>query len=178
MLSVGEARVKICLHVFLVFAFSLFGPGAGAQQVAITFDDLPAHGDLPPGTTRADVARKILTVLKAHHVKQAYGFVNASKLDAVPEDKEVLNLWVAAGYPLGNHGYTHMDVAAHSAEEFESDIAGNEPVLKSLMPSADWHWFRYPFLREGDTPEKYHAVHAYLQEHGYRVAQVTLDIGD
>jgi peptidoglycan/xylan/chitin deacetylase (PgdA/CDA1 family) len=178
MLPVGEARVKIRLLVFLLFALSLFCPAAGAQHVAITFDDLPAHGDLPPGTTRADVAKNILAVLKAHHVKQAYGFVNASKLETVPEDKEVLNLWVAAGYPLGNHGYTHMDVAAHSAEEFEADIAGNEAVLKTFMPSGDWHWFRYPFLREGETPEKYHAVHAYLQQRGYRVAQVTLDIGD
>jgi peptidoglycan/xylan/chitin deacetylase (PgdA/CDA1 family) len=96
----------------------------------------------------------------------------------VPEDKEVLNLWLGAGYPLGNHAYTHMDLAAHSAQEFEVDIAANEPVLKSLMPSGDWHWFRYPFLREGDTPEKYHAVHDYLKQNGYRVAQVTLDTGD
>jgi peptidoglycan/xylan/chitin deacetylase (PgdA/CDA1 family) len=79
---------------------------------------------------------------------------------------------------LGNHGYTQMDLAARSADEFEAHIAGNEPVLKPLTPSGDWHWFRYPFLREGDTSEKYHAVHAYLAQHGYRVAHVALDIGD
>jgi peptidoglycan/xylan/chitin deacetylase (PgdA/CDA1 family) len=162
----------------LLLVFLLTCPHAPAQQVALTFDDLPAHGDLPPGVTRADVARKILAILKAHRVKQAYGFINAEKLEKVPEDREVLNLWLGAGYPVGNHGFTHMDLAAHSAQEFEADIAGNEPVLKSLMPSDDWHWFRYPFLREGDTPEKYHAVHDYLKQHGYRVAQVTLDTGD
>jgi len=161
------------LILFLALCFQVF-----AEQVAITFDDLPAHGDLPPGVTRADVARKILAVMKAHRVKEAYGFINANKLEKVPEDKEVLNLWVQAGYPLGNHGCTHMDLAAHSAEEFEADIAANEPILKSLMSSDDWHWFRFPFLREGDTPEKYRAVHNYLQQHGYRVAQATLDIGD
>jgi len=161
------------LIVFLALCFQVF-----AEQVAITFDDLPAHGDLPPGVTRADVARRILAVLKAHHVKEAYGFINANKLEKVREDKEVLSLWVQAGYPLGSHGYSHMDLAAHSAEEFEADIAGNEPILKSLVPSGNWHWFRYPFLREGDTPEKYRAIHNYFQQHGYRVAQVTLDIGD
>ena len=111
------------LILFLALCFQVF-----AEQVAITFDDLPAHGDLPPGVTRADVARKILAVMKAHRVKEAYGFINANKLEKVPEDKEVLNLWVQAGYPLGNHGYTHMDLAAHSAEEFEADIAANEPI--------------------------------------------------
>jgi peptidoglycan/xylan/chitin deacetylase (PgdA/CDA1 family) len=42
----------------------------------------------------------------------------------------------------------------------------------------DWRWFRYPFLWEGETLEKRHAVRAYLSEHGYRVAQVTLDFED
>jgi hypothetical protein len=28
---------------------------AGAQQIAFTFDDLPAHGPLPPGETRIQV---------------------------------------------------------------------------------------------------------------------------
>lgn len=162
----------------LVLALLLIGSRARAQQVALTFDDLPAHGGLPPGMTRADVARKIVEILKAHHVKEAYGFINAQKLEKVPEDREFLNLWVGAGYPLGNHAYSHMDLAAHTAEEFEADIAANEPTLKSLMPSRDWHWFRYPFLREGNTPEKYHAVHDYLKRNHYRVAQVTLDFWD
>jgi peptidoglycan/xylan/chitin deacetylase (PgdA/CDA1 family) len=169
--------VKITVLASTLLAIVLVGSHAPAQQVALTFDDLPAHGDLPPGVTRADVARNIVDALKAHHVKQAYGFINAQKLETVPQDKEVLNIWVGAGYPLGSHAYSHMDLAAHSAQEFEADIAANEMVLKSL-PSGDWHWFRYPFLREGDTPEKYHAVHDYLKQHGYRVAQVTLDIGD
>ena len=41
------------------------------------------------------------------------------------------------------------------------------------MPGEDWHWFRYPFLWEGDTLEKRHAVRAYLLEHHYQIAQVS-----
>lgn len=170
--------MKVRFLLLLPLALLLLCSLTPAQQVAITFDDLPAHGDLPPGVTRIDVANNIIAVLKAHDVKQAYGFVNGSKLAEVPADNEVLKLWVGAGYPLGNHGYTHMDLAAHTAADFESDIAANEPVLRSLMPTGDWHWYRYPFLREGETPEKYHVVHDYLQQHGYRVAQVTIDVGD
>ncbi len=52
------------------------------------------------------------------------------------------------------------------------------PRSRSSWRVEDWHWFRYPFLREGDTLEKRRSVIAYLKEHGYRVAQVTLDYED
>jgi len=159
-------------------ALLLFPSLLNAQQVALTFDDLPAHGELPPGMTRAEVAQKVLAILKAHHVKQAYGFINAQKLERVPADRDVLTQWIAAGYPLGNHTFSHSHIEDLTAEQYEADIAANEPTLKELMPKGNWHWFRYPFLEEGDTPEKYHAVRDYLQQHGYRVAQITLDFHD
>ncbi len=46
------------------------------------------------------------------------------------------------------------------------------------MKDADWHWFRYPYLREGETLEKRHAVATLLKDRGYRVAQVTLNFDD
>ena len=86
--------------------------------------------------------------------------------------------WRAAGYLLGNHTYSHMSLTDNTAEAFEKEIAANEPALRSLMGKEDWHWFRYPFLWEGETLEKRKAVRAYLKDHGYRVAQVTLDFED
>jgi peptidoglycan/xylan/chitin deacetylase (PgdA/CDA1 family) len=71
-----------------------------------------------------------------------------------------------------------MSLTANSVEDFEQDIRKNEPVLESLMAGGDWHWFRYPFLWEGDTFEKRRAIRAYLAANGYRVAQVTLDFED
>ena len=65
------------------------------------------------------------------------------------------------------------------AEAFEREIGENEPPLELLAAKdQNWHWLRYPFLREGDTVEKRRAVRGYLQAHGYRVAQVTLDWED
>jgi hypothetical protein len=37
---------------------------------------------------------------------------------------------------------------------------------------------RFPYLREGDTAAKHQAIEAFLKEHKYRVAQVTLSFGD
>jgi peptidoglycan-N-acetylglucosamine deacetylase len=90
----------------------------------------------------------------------------------------VLKLWRAAGYPLGNHAFSHMDLHANSADAFVQDVAANEPILGKLMANADWHWFRYPYLREGDTPDKYKAVRTFLDQQKYRVAQVTISFDD
>ena len=165
------------LLLALLFNFALAN-SAVSQQVAITIDDLPSHGALPPGMTRADVAKSILKILKDAHVPKVYGFINARKLEQHPEDLEVLKLWRSAGFPLGNHTYAHLSLNASTADEFDQNVAANEPELKSLMGRQDWHWFRYPYLWEGDTLEKRHAVRQYLKDHKYRIAQVTLDFED
>ena len=151
---------------------------ARPPRVALTFDDLPNHGPLPPGMSRVDVAKSILSTLKAYHAPAVYGFINARQLEAHPADAEVLRLWRAAGFPLGNHTFSHMDLHANAAEDFERDVAANEPALRSYMPGGGWGWFRYPFLREGDSAEKYRAVRAMLTRRGYRIAQVTLSFDD
>jgi peptidoglycan-N-acetylglucosamine deacetylase len=146
--------------------------------VALTIDDLPSHGPVPPGSTRSDIATRIIAALRNAKSPPVYGFINAKQLEQKPEDAEVLKLWRAAGFPLGNHAFSHMDLHSHSADAFEQDIAANEPALRTFMDSSDWHWFRYPYLREGDTLEKYKAVRTFLQQQQYRVAQVTLSFDD
>ena len=149
-----------------------------AQKVAITFDDLPLNGDLPPGVTRLKIARDTIAVLRVRRVPPTYGFVNARKLEGNADAADALKLWTASE-PIGSHTYGHMDLNGNPVDAFEREIDENEPVLELLVGTqANWHWFRYPFLREGDTVEKRRAVRSYLQSRGYRVAQVTLDWED
>jgi peptidoglycan/xylan/chitin deacetylase (PgdA/CDA1 family) len=152
-----------------------------AQKVAITFDDLPVNGMLPPGVTRAETTRNVLAILKKRHVPPVYGFINAKKLEGSADGADALKLWAAAE-PVGNHTYSHMDLEQNTAEAFEREIEEDEPALELLAkkagPENDWHWLRYPYLHEGDTVEKRRAVRAYLKTHGYRIAQVTLDWED
>lgn len=151
---------------------------ASAQKIAITFDDLPAHSVLPPGETRLEVARQVMSALHAAHVPPTYGFVNGIRVQEEPETVGVLGAWVAAGNPLGNHTWSHMNLDDHTATEYEGDIAHNEQLLQLQMKTGDWHWFRYPFLAEGNTPEKQMGVRAYLAKHGYKIAGVTMSFGD
>lgn len=151
---------------------------AGAQQMAITFDDLPSHGDLPPNQTRLQVADSILSTLKSQSLPPVYGFFNGAKIEKEPETEAVLKAWRDAGQPLGNHTWAHLDINDLSAAEFEREIQRNEPLLQKYMAGEDWHWFRYPYLHEGDTLEKRRAVRSWLGGHGYRVAQVNMDFED
>lgn len=152
-------------------------PAAG-QKVALTFDDLPAHGALPPGMSRTDVARSILAALQAHHAPPTYGFVNAKGLGEGPDNEEVLRLWRASGHPLANHAFSHMDLHANAAEAFEKDVIANESTLRKYMGDDGWQWLRFPYLRAGETAEKRQAVAAFLKSRGYRVAEVTLNFND
>jgi peptidoglycan/xylan/chitin deacetylase (PgdA/CDA1 family) len=152
-----------------------------AARIAITFDALPAHGPLPPGTTRLQVASKILDALRAAGVPPTYGFVNGIGTERQPADLAVLEAWRAAGQPLGNHAWSHMNLNQHSTEEYEADILKNEDLLGRLSGTKDkedWHWFRYPYLAEGDTPAKKATIRAFLSQHGYKVAAVTMSFGD
>jgi peptidoglycan/xylan/chitin deacetylase (PgdA/CDA1 family) len=163
--------VPVFLSIFALAAI------CAAQKLAITFDDLPLNGMLPPGVTRSETTKNVLAILRKRRVPPVYGFINAKKLEGNADGAEALKLWAAAE-PVGNHTYGHMDLEQNPAEAFEREIEENEPVLELLAASDNWHWLRYPFLHEGDTVEKRRAVRAYLQAHAYRIAQVTLDWED
>jgi peptidoglycan/xylan/chitin deacetylase (PgdA/CDA1 family) len=50
--------------------------------------------------------------------------------------------------------------------------------MKDTDRDEDWHWFRFPFLAEGDTPAKRAGIRKFLAQQGYKVAAVTMSFGD
>jgi peptidoglycan/xylan/chitin deacetylase (PgdA/CDA1 family) len=149
-----------------------------AQEMAVTFDDLPAHGDLPPGVSRLDIAKAILATLQQERLPPIYGFINGKRIDEDATSRAVLDAWRAAGQPLGNHTFEHGDLNKETAAQFAVDVEKNEPLLQSLMGHDDWHWFRYPYLHEGDTVAKRRAARKFLVAKGYRIAEVNMDFED
>ncbi|ESQ83186.1 polysaccharide deacetylase family protein [Asticcacaulis benevestitus] len=147
-------------------------------EVAITVDDLPAHGDLPPGVTREKVAADFLAALKAANVPEAYGFINGVYVAQDTSTYKTLQMWRDAGYPLGNHGFSHMNINDVGLAAFEGDIAGNEELLTSLMAGEDWHYLRFPFLAAGTDPTLHAGIMAYLKDHGYKIADVSINFND
>lgn len=177
---VTKARRVATLLAALLFCFaSLEAAHAQKLQLAITVDDLPAHGELPPGVTRQQVAQSFLDTFHREHLPPIYGFVNGIRTEQGPSGMPVLQAWLAARQPLGNHTWAHADLNGQTAEQFLAAVDRNQALLDQIDPRGQKHkWLRYPFLHEGDTLEKRRAVRAGLFARGFGIAEVTMDFED
>lgn len=153
-------------------------PRAAKPQLVITMDDLPVHGALPAGETRQSVAQRTVAAFRAAGVPEVYGFLNGVQIETEPELASVLETWTAAGYPLGNHSWSHKNLNQVTPQEFQAEIARNEATLQRFGAGKDWRWFRYPFLAEGNDPAKRAAIRRVLADGGYKIAAVTMDFSD
>ena len=148
---------------------------AAPSQVAITMDDF----NWSDNVVRLDGAEKneaILKSLDSNSIKAAL-FVRASNIDN-EGGKALLKAWDAAGHMIGNHTYSHFyyHSAKITVEVFQQDTLRAEVLLKDFPRFRKV--FRFPYLKEGDTPTKRDAMRAFLREHGYRTGHVTIDASD
>ena len=154
----------------------------GPTKVAITIDDLPDGGfTFPAPLTRIEAIREIIKTLQANLI-HPYGFATGLFTEFDPSLKGILQMWLAANYPLGNHTYHHLDLELVGAKLFLDDIAKEDDLLAAFEGSPDGlrarRVFRYPYLHEGNTPEIREAVRRNLGENGYGIAEVTTDYND
>ena len=179
-LSSTEARRRWPRLPFLVACLLAVavGPLPGVAmthtELAVTIDDLPTTGTLPPGTTRGAIVEQMVDALRRHAITGVYGFVNGGQVHDYPELEPILLAWKKGGQLLGNHTFSHLDLDRVSATEFIADIERNEPLLARLSPTGSAKYFRYPYLHQGNAPEKQAAVQRWLASRGYRIAPVTV----
>ncbi|KFE64943.1 polysaccharide deacetylase family protein [Hyalangium minutum] len=166
--------------VLMVMLLGAAPPPPAGRPLLITVDDLPvaAISLHPNPAERERITRGLLAVLKKHHI-QAVGLVNGSHLKE-PEQTRLLDLWLADGHELGNHSYSHPSLTQKSAEDFIADVEQERALLAKHLASRGktLRFFRFPFLREGETLEKLRAVRAYLAESKQRALPVTIDNQD
>jgi peptidoglycan-N-acetylglucosamine deacetylase len=167
-----------CAPLVLTFLLFTICTSAPAQQIAFTWDDLPAHSSLPQGETRVEIGRKLIAAMKDAKMPPVYGFVNGVQLEREPASAPMLKDWRDAGFLLGNHTWSHMNLNTSSLADWKADLEKNEPLLEQYSNDSDWHWLRFPFLAEGDTPQKHADARKYLAAHAYKIASVTMSFGD
>lgn len=131
-----------------------------------------------------DTTTKLLRMLIAERVP-AIGFVNEVKLftgDAEEEARRtaLLEAWLDAGFDLGNHTYSHVEIDRVPFETYKADLIRGEIVTSRLLAARGrrLRYFRHPQLRTGPTPEYKASLDSLLAERGYRVAPVTIDHND
>ncbi|HJV37959.1 MAG TPA: polysaccharide deacetylase family protein [Geothrix sp.] len=162
---------------FRIFGLALaLTPAAMAQTVAFTFDDGPKL-EATPRLNPAQRNAALLAALKQHQVQAAL-FVTLGNGADRPEGLSLARAWGEAGHLIGNHTVTHpdLDAAATTLASYEGEIQSCDRVIRTLPGYRPW--FRFTFLREGNTPEKRDGMRAFLQATGYRNAYVSLDTSD
>lgn len=180
-------RVRRVFAVLAVFGVLAVSAGAAGQAVtsrtiAITFDDLPKSTGLDDLEGARRTTDAILRVLKAHKAP-AVAFVNEGKLYSgptmVPERAALLQSWVSAGVPLGNHTYSHFDLNDVPLEKYQDDIVRGERTSTRLMRGSPGpRWFRHPYTHTGPTTEIKASLEKFLAGRGYRIAPFTVENSD
>lgn len=151
-------------------------PALQAQSVALTFDDGPSLAATPLLSPQAR-NEAMLAALAKHNVQAAL-FITAGFGVDRPEGMAMAYAWSLAGHVIANHTMTHPDLddPAVTLARYQQDVLDCDRVIAALPGYRKW--FRFPYLREGETPEKREGMRAFLDQHGYRNARVTLDTAD
>jgi peptidoglycan/xylan/chitin deacetylase (PgdA/CDA1 family) len=148
-------------------------PESKRPQIALTMDD--PRVDVSAQMSWHETNEHILGTLAARKLRAAL-FVCGMRVDE-PEGRSLLQAWDDAGHLVCNHSYSHLPyLSKTSYEEFAADFLRNEPIIAPYRHRTPL--FRYPSLKEGDTPEKRDRFRALLRARGYRIGHVTIDGAD
>lgn len=174
-------RLRLALLPLLLACAARAEAQAEPRPIAVTIDDLPVASSLAPDPAREEEVTAALLAALARQGIPAVGFVNEAKLapdgEVDPRRVALLRRWLDAGLELGNHTHSHPDLHEVGREAYEADVLRGERVTRPLVEAAGGRlrFFRHPFLRTGRDLETRRAFEAFLAEHGYRVAPVTID---
>ncbi|MEO8512010.1 MAG: polysaccharide deacetylase family protein [Ignavibacteria bacterium] len=165
------------LKIFVAFVF-IFHISLHSQeskpQISFTFDDpnLETTGKM----TWMQKDDAILATLAKNNLKAAL-FVSGKRID-FPEGKVLLSKWNDAGHMICNHSYSHSYYHSkkQTLESYEKDFLRCDSIINKY--SGFTKLFRFPFLKEGDTPEKRDGFRKFMNEMGYKSGYATIDASD
>ncbi len=150
------------------------------RPLLVTVDDLPVAGGAlhRDPADRDRITGSLLAVLAKHRVP-AVGFVVWGGVRS-PADRAILERWLDAGLELGNHSATHPDLSRTAVGAYLADVEAGRAGLAGLLAERgrSVRFFRFPFLREGDTEAKLAAVRDALHRSGLHAVPVTIDTQD
>ena len=164
------------MRPFRTFVLACLPLLLSARQIALTFDDGPKT-QTTALLSPVERNQALLDQIAKARVPAAL-FVTLHNGADTPAGLALLNAWGAAGHRIGNHTVTHPDLNAASTTlaAFQAELLACDQVIATVPGYRPW--FRFPFLREGNTPEKRAGMRTFLASKGWRNARVTLDTSD
>lgn len=111
----------------------------------------------------------ILSALDQHKVKATFFITTGNMSD---ENSAILDMAKEHGHQFGNHTHRHLNLNNVTPPDYSKDIDRCSELARKWINSK---YFRYSYLRRGDTPEKRNYVLNHLQNRNMIVAPVTID---
>ena len=149
-------------------------PEEDKPKISFTFDDgsTSDFGAYPLETWN----QLLLDNLKKHNLKAI--FFSAGNNKATKRGQYVLSSWNASGHFIANHTFSHPNFNnnAITLERFKRELVRNDSIIHAY--SNFYPYFRFPYLKEGNTPEKVEGFRQFLKEKGYKNGHVTIDASD
>jgi len=158
--------------LLLALLVGLLPLAAAAQVIGLTFED----GLDPARDTRAEALNARL--LHTLEEQQLHAIVFPSQA-VIGGDAglALVEQWAAAGHGIGNQAAQRsLSSGKVTLAGFVADVQRAEETLR---PLSTWTpMLRFPYLKEGDTRAKRDGMRAWMREHGYRNAAVSIDTSD
>jgi peptidoglycan-N-acetylglucosamine deacetylase len=143
-------------------------------KISFTFDDGQTN-DI--GEYKLEVWNQmLLDNLKKHHLKAILFSTGANK--SSEKGKYVLASWNNEGHLIANHTFTHANFNSKntSLETFKGELIQNDSIIKKYSNYIPY--FRFPYLKEGNTKEKNDGFRAFMTQQGYKNGHVSIDASD
>jgi peptidoglycan/xylan/chitin deacetylase (PgdA/CDA1 family) len=143
-------------------------------KISFTFDDGQTH-DI--GEYKLETWNQLLLDnLKKHNLKAVLFSFGANKNSE--KGRYVLQSWNNAGHLIANHSFSHPNFSSANTtpEDFELELLRNDSIIKQY-PNY-YPYFRFPYLKEGNTIEKVEGFRACMKKHGYKNGHVSIDASD
>lgn len=159
--------------ILFIIKIAIFSQDS-SPQVSITFDDpnIETTGNM----TWMQKDDAILETLAKNNLKSAL-FISGKRINFA-EGKILLSKWNNAGHMICNHSYSHSYYHSkkQSLENYENDFLKCDSIIN--IYSGFTKLFRFPFLKEGDTPEKRDGFRKFMSELEYNSGYATIDASD
>lgn len=169
MIKYNTIRRLILLVIALISTITIAQP-----KVSFTFDDgTLAHR---PGYQFEEWNGMLLDKLDKAGVS-AMLFVAGNRKDS-ERGKHLLSTWNENGHSIANHTWIHPNFNSPEAnpEQFQKELLKTDSLINGYTNFKNY--FRFPYLKEGDTSEKVTAFQNILREEGYKNGHVTIDASD
>ncbi|MEZ4944745.1 MAG: polysaccharide deacetylase family protein [Cyclobacteriaceae bacterium] len=143
-------------------------------KISFTFDD-GSTNDF--GNYKLEMWNQLLLDHLQQHNLKAILFSSGYNKET-QKGQYVLSSWNEVGHFIANHTYSHPNFNSKtvSLKNFEFELLRNDTIINKYSNYV--RYFRFPYLKEGNTEEKVNGFRQILKQNEYKNGNVTIDASD